>query len=219
MDENIADFLVNLDHNPAVTFSGCRGTMMIERGSMGRSPAQSLDEPQRETRIEELERKVASLTRALGNFAIGPLAGARANDPAMIGIPATPFAFEPGQAAATCNMTRPRSTEERAWRVRGYIRRRRERAELFPSDFFSDPVWDMMLDLYAAHLERQPVSVSSLCIAAAVPATTALRWIKTLTARGWFERARDERDGRRVYVSLSDDALSRLDRYFDSIEN
>ena len=29
--------------------------------------------------------------------------------------------------------------------------------------------------VHAARLERQPVSVSSLCIAAAVPATTALR--------------------------------------------
>lgn len=190
---------------------------MVGRGRTERSAAQSPDELAGETRIEELERKVASLTHALGSFAIGPHAAAQSNAPGMIGLPASPFPSGFQDDAANGAMARHPSSEERAWRVRGYIRRRRERAELFPPDFFSDPVWDMMLDLYAAHHEGQPVSVSSLCIAAAVPATTALRWIKTLTARGWFKRTRDDRDGRRVYVSLSDDALARLDRFFDSI--
>lgn len=190
---------------------------MGTRSMIGRSSAPSPDETGGDGRIEELERRVASLTRALGGFAIGPLAAAQSNAPGMIGLPAPPFAPECRDDTATREMAQHQSSEERAWRVRDYIRRRRERAELFPPDFFSDPVWDMMLDLYAAHLERQPVSVSSLCIAAAVPATTALRWIKTLTARGWFKRTRDDRDGRRVYVSLSDDALARLDRFFDSI--
>src|SRR3546814_1843272 len=53
---------------------------------------------------------------------------------------------------------------------------------LFPYTtlFRSDPAWDMLLDLYlAAERNTRPVSISSLCIASAVPATTALRWIKT----------------------------------------
>jgi len=178
---------------------------------------QSPDELGNEARIKELERKLAGLTRAIGSFAIGPLAASHADAPGMIGLPSPPRPPDFQDDAAACAIARHQSSEERAWRIRGYIRRRRERAELFPPDFFSDPVWDMMLDLYAAHHEGQPVSVSSLCIAAAVPATTALRWIKTLTARGWFKRTRDDRDGRRVYVSLSDDALARLDRFFDSI--
>jgi DNA-binding MarR family transcriptional regulator len=192
---------------------------MGQRCRTERSAAQSPDGLAGETRIEELERKVASLTHALGSFAIGPLAAAQSNAPGMIGLPASPRPPDFRGDAAACTMAQHQTSEERAWRVRKYIRKRRERAELFPPDFFSDPVWDMMLDLYAAHHERQPVSVSSLCIAAAVPATTALRWIKTLTARGWFERTRDDRDGRRVYVSLSDDALARLGRFFDSIES
>lgn len=190
---------------------------MVERGGTERSAAQSPDELAGETRIEELERKVASLTRALGSFAIGPLGASPRNAPGMIGLSASPRPPDFREDAAACTMARHQSGEERAWRARNYIRKRRERAELFPPDFFSDPVWDMMLDLYAAHHERQPVSVSSLCIAAGVPATTALRWIKTLTARGWFKRTRDDRDGRRVYVSLSDDALAKIDRFFDSI--
>ena len=41
-----------------------------------------------------------------------------------------------------------------------------------------------MFYLMAARLEQQRVEVSSLCIAAAVPPTTALRWIKALSDAG-----------------------------------
>ncbi|MCU0729101.1 MAG: MarR family transcriptional regulator [Sphingopyxis sp.] len=98
--------------------------------------------------------------------------------------------------------------------VRQLIRRRRMREEFFGPDLFADPAWDMMLDLYAARLEYHRVSVSSLCIAAAVPATTALRWIKTLTEAGLFTRESDQHDGRRIFVALTDKATTALHRYF-----
>ena len=76
----------------------------------------------------------------------------------------------------------------------------------------------MLLDLYAARLERQPVSVSSLCIAAAVPATTALRWIKTMTDAGIFLREADPQDGRRIFIALSDGANEAMARYFEALD-
>ncbi len=88
----------------------------------------------------------------------------------------------------------------------------------FPADLFADPAWDMLLDLYAARLERQPVSVSSLCIAAAVPATTALRWIKTMTDAGLFVREADPHDGRRIFIALAEGACDALARYFEALE-
>ncbi len=66
----------------------------------------------------------------------------------------------------------------------------------------------MILDLMAARLAGQRVSVSSLCIAAAVPPTTALRWIRQLTERGVFSRIDDPADGRRVFIELTDEAAS-----------
>ena len=75
--------------------------------------------------------------------------------------------------------------------IRAIIRARRLRDQYFRGDLFADPAWDMLLDLMAARLEKNRVAVSSLCIAAAVPATTALRWIKALTDRGLFVRAAD----------------------------
>ena len=94
--------------------------------------------------------------------------------------------------------------------VRGLIRARRERAAAFGADLFSDPAWDMMLDLLAARLEGRAVPTSSLCIAAGVPGTTALRWIRQMTERGLFVRTADPRDGRAVLVALSDETAERL---------
>ncbi len=97
--------------------------------------------------------------------------------------------------------------------VRSILRARRLRDQFFRGELFADPAWDMLLDLMAARLERKRVAVSSLCIAAAVPATTALRWIKALTDRGLFVREADPKDGRRVYVALSDEAARALAAY------
>jgi hypothetical protein len=82
--------------------------------------------------------------------------------------------------------------------IKALLRARRLREQYLPSDLFADPAWDMILDLMAARLANQRVSVSSLCIAAAVPPTTALRWIRQLTERGVFSRIDDPADGRRV---------------------
>lgn len=100
-----------------------------------------------------------------------------------------------------------------AGEIRAMIRARRLRDQYFSGELFADPAWDMLLDLMAARLEEKRVAVSSLCIAAAVPPTTALRWIKALTDRGLFVRCADPQDGRRVYIELSDEAARALGAY------
>jgi hypothetical protein len=98
--------------------------------------------------------------------------------------------------------------------IRTIIKLRRMRDRHFSPDLFADPAWDMMLDLAAARAEYARVSVSSLCIAAAVPPTTALRWIKTLTDQGIFVRVADPTDGRRVFIELADVAAAKIAAYF-----
>jgi len=98
--------------------------------------------------------------------------------------------------------------------VRNLIRARRLRARYFSEELFADPAWDMLLDLLQAEIAQLRVPVSSLCIAAAVPATTALRWLKTLVSEGVFIRRQDPHDGRRVFVELAPSASAALRRYF-----
>ena len=100
-----------------------------------------------------------------------------------------------------------------AERLRAAIRARRARERFFPPEIFGEPAWDMILDLAAATAEGREVAVSSLCIAAAVPTTTALRWIKNLCDAGLFIRRDDPADARRAFVSLSDPALTAMARY------
>jgi hypothetical protein len=103
--------------------------------------------------------------------------------------------------------------------VRAVIRARRLRSRFFPEHFFADPAWDMLLDLLQAEISHLRVPVSSLCIAAAVPATTALRWLKTMVQDGLFVRRADPHDGRRVFVELAPDASRALRRYFAEVGN
>lgn len=98
--------------------------------------------------------------------------------------------------------------------IRRAIRVRRMRDEAFGlAGLFEDPAWDMMLDLFAAELEQRLVSVSSLCIAAAVAPTTALRWINKLIEVGLFERQPDELDRRRAFVALTPSASAMMRNY------
>lgn len=97
--------------------------------------------------------------------------------------------------------------------IRAQIRARRLRAQFFDPQLFADPAWDMLLDLMAARLERVSVSVSSLCIAAAVPPTTALRWITTMIQAGLFEREDDPLDRRRAYIALTNKAFEGMRNY------
>jgi DNA-binding MarR family transcriptional regulator len=97
--------------------------------------------------------------------------------------------------------------------VRAIIRLRRMRDRYFPGELFADPAWDMLLDLAAARIDRTRVAVSSLCIAAAVPPTTALRWIKAMTDKGLLRRIADPHDARRIFIQLSDDAAVAMDKY------
>ena len=101
--------------------------------------------------------------------------------------------------------------------VRSVIRARRLRSRYFREDLFADPAWDMLLDLLQAELAQLRVPVSSLCIAAAVPATTALRWLKSMTEEGIFVRRADPHDGRRVFVELSSQASGAMRRYFAEV--
>lgn len=177
-------------------------------------------------RIDRLQEEVARISRLLGDLAgqRGGLAGtpapyAPANEdyegyPGQVRAPARDFAATPRSF-----VPEERTVDrQRAKAVRRMLRQRRMREQYFPADLFADPAWDMLLDLYAARLERQPVSVSSLCIAAAVPATTALRWIKTMTDAGLFLREADPLDGRRIFIALSEGAFDAMARYFEALE-
>lgn len=98
--------------------------------------------------------------------------------------------------------------------VRQMIHQRQMRARFFDGELFADPAWDILLDLTAARAEHRRVSVTSLCIASGVPATTALRWIGQMVEAGLLERVEDESDRRRAFIALCDRASDAMAHYF-----
>lgn len=103
--------------------------------------------------------------------------------------------------------------------IRALLKLRRSRDKFFDGELFADPAWDILLELYAARLGQRRVSVGSLCLGAAVPATTALRWISLLERKALLERNADPMDGRRFYLSLSSSGLEAMARYFNIVPN
>lgn len=98
----------------------------------------------------------------------------------------------------------PSAFAEEAALARVLLRQRRRREEALGAEHFSDPVWDMMLDLFIARVGGEETATSSLVIAASVPQSTALRRIRELVERGDFVAHADPHDGRRTFVTLSD---------------
>ena len=93
-------------------------------------------------------------------------------------------------------------------------RDRRRRARHLPTRLLGEPAWDILLDLYVAAGRGHTVSVSNACLAAAAPASTALRWLNHLEAEGLVERLADKADARRHYVRLTPFGMARMGRYF-----
>ena len=85
-------------------------------------------------------------------------------------------------------------------------RTRRQREKYFGDRVFGEPAWDILLDLFIHGERGQSVSVSSACIAASVPPTTALRWLDCLVDEGLIVRVPDKKDGRKVFVRLTERA-------------
>ncbi|WP_174274013.1 winged helix DNA-binding protein [Sphingomonas bacterium] len=96
--------------------------------------------------------------------------------------------------------------------VRAELKARACRGQIFDTDLFRDPAWDMLLDLYDAHSAGRVISVSSLCIAANVPATTGLRYVAAMEREGLVSRRRDKSDHRRVLIEASPSALAGVER-------
>ena len=146
-------------------------------------------------RLRQLSDEVGRIAATLARLSSGPAAAAREPAPTAVGeVP-----------------------EVSADAIRAVIRARRLRGRYFSEELFADPAWDMLLDLLQAEVAQLRVPVSSLCIAAAVPATTALRWLKTMTSQGIFVRRADPHDGRRIFVELSRDASIAMRRYFAEV--
>ncbi len=94
-------------------------------------------------------------------------------------------------------------------------RRRLLRRQLLGApDLFGEPAWDMLLDLFIQQCEGKLLPMSSLCLSADIPNSSAMKLIQRLCDAGLLERLPDHRDGRRSLIKISPDTEHRLRAYF-----
>lgn len=92
---------------------------------------------------------------------------------------------------------------------------RRARDQVFGRPLFADPAWDILLELYAAHLGARRIAVADLIRSIDVPASTATRWIRALEEHGFI--GRDDQAGQfnSQWVRLTDQGLTRMRQLAD----
>lgn len=184
--------------------------MPILTGAFGRGAMDRVHDRNRDIEfgsLHQISDELAEFARTLSRMAETD-GKSRVSDKPVSFRPAPSGGFQAFPTATPANAAMTAKT------VREIIKKRRLRERFFDAELFADPAWDILLDLKAAGLEGQNVSVSSLCIAAAVPPTTALRWITAMTENGLLARRQDPDDARRVFIELSDETNAKLDDYF-----
>lgn len=215
--EGLDDVFAVLDQShPQILVSPSRAERVIAVGRvMGEAGAARLREMGEEERVAllRLSQQVEAIARSLDRMSL-----AAPREPSVFGE------FKRGYAApepsalgsfGSAPANGPAVPDPQV--VRRMIANRQARGRFFDPELFGDPAWDMLLDLTAAHGEGARVSVTSLCIAAGVPATTALRWLTQMVESGIFVRVPDQADRRRAFIALSDTAQAAMAGYFASL--
>ena len=97
-------------------------------------------------------------------------------------------------------------------RLGEYVERMRKlrlkRNDVIGAELFSDPAWDMLLDLFASHDRGERVSAIALSLSSGVPQSTALRTIQRLEEKGLIVREGDPDDLRRSWIRATPEVLS-----------
>jgi DNA-binding MarR family transcriptional regulator len=106
---------------------------------------------------------------------------------------------------------KPDAGEDLGAFARLLYRERRTRDSFLSEGLFGEPAWDILLDLFASQAEGKTVQVSSACIAAAVPASTALRYIAEMERRGLIKRAPSTQDRRSYHLTLTDEGRGHME--------
>lgn len=101
--------------------------------------------------------------------------------------------------------------------VKTLVRKRERRGEFLDRELFSDPSWDILLDLTSGKLAGTPVPVSSACAATHLPLSTALRYVRALVDDGLVRRWQDPTDKRRDLLELEDHTMTAMRRYLSTV--
>lgn len=99
-------------------------------------------------------------------------------------------------------------------KVRACIRWRAARSELLGQNLFYDPAWDILLCLYASHLEGAESGLEELKRWVDVPVTVLCRWLTVLEERRLISRNKS-RSGADGSIALTDTGLGGMHALYE----
>lgn len=179
------------------------GSIDVAVAAMRNEAADFLTKPvSREDLAAALRRAMRKWLRLCGERSLAALSASLRGPPSEAGQPSAPAQPQP-----------PVDDAELLKITRKLVRMREQRGQFLNPALFSDPMWDILLDLTSAHLEQKTVPVSSVCQAAGVPMSTALRQIRSLVDMGLIRRWSDPLDRRRDLLAINDQAMEAMRQY------
>lgn len=101
--------------------------------------------------------------------------------------------------------------------ARRILARGKQRDRYFDPMLFSNPAWDILLNLYVAGGEGRMVSVLDTCVASTVPQGVALRWLAFLKQEEMVVEMPDPARPRQTLIRLSDHARLTMSSYLGSL--
>lgn len=87
---------------------------------------------------------------------------------------------------------------------------RRGREALLGPGLFSEPAWDVLLELYAAKLGCRKMFIADLARATETPESTTARWISVLSGRGLVAPVPDTIESNGPWITLTDEGVSKM---------
>lgn len=179
------------------------GSIDVAVAAMRNEAADFLTKPvSRDDLAAALRRAMRKWLRLCGERSLAALSASLRTPPGDVGQPTPASApLAPVDDAELLKITRK------------LVRMREQRGQFLNPALFSDPMWDILLDLTSARLEQKTVPVSSVCQAAGVPMSTALRQIRSLVDMGLIRRWSDPLDRRRDLLAINDEAMDAMRQY------
>lgn len=92
--------------------------------------------------------------------------------------------------------------------IQSILKFRRMRSEIFGEGLFSDPAWDILLELYAAGLGKRRMTLREL--ASIAPETTLARWVSALEEKKLIVVEPDPSGTHRSWVGLSHECAAKM---------
>ncbi len=94
---------------------------------------------------------------------------------------------------------------------------RRSRIGVFPDEYCTGNIWDVLLELYDAKRSDRKLKLADIATNAKIPEKLTLRYVNLLSADGFLHYQEDTRTADEPHILLTDKASTQIDQLLKNI--